>query len=415
VVPFNETRTSGVPAFHLSLACNHCNEAPCVEQCPAVAIRRDVSTGAVLIHEDHCIGCGYCGWVCPYDAPLFDETRSVMTKCTLCNHRLVEGLEPACVESCPTDALGFGALLGEVALPGFPDTPALPRIRFTSLRRDAQPPESTWELPKGVLAAYQAARTETQARRLSFRAEWPLWIFTTASACLVGWVLAGLIGRVEIPPRLFLSLALGTMAMSTIHLGRKLRAWRSILNLRRSRLSREVVTYGAFVGSSVVWLVMFPGMRLAGGVAAAVGLLALFTMDRVYDPVRPSAEGVAHSADVLLTGPLFAAALIQSPLAFGVLAILKAFLFAWRSRRKRRRAAWEISLSVLRLGAGLALPPLVWMLWPELWGGVGLLLVGAGELGDRVAFYRGLQVSPPRSAAAEAAATWDAGRGVRPG
>ena len=406
VVPFNETRRSGVPAFHLSLACNHCDEAPCVEQCPAVAIRRDATTGAVLIHEDHCIGCGYCGWVCPYDAPQFDKARSVMAKCTLCNHRLVEGLAPACVESCPTDALGFGAPRGEQALPGFPDTPALPRIRFAALRRDAKPPESTWDLPKEVLTAYEAARATPGPRRLSLRAELPLWLFTSGAAGLVGWVMASAVGGVEIPVSLFGILALATMAVSTLHLGRKLRAWRAIMNVRRSRLSREVVTYGAFVGSAVLWLAVFPGLALVGGMVAALGLLALFTMDRVYDPVRPPHEGVAHSADVLLTGPLVAAAVLRSPVAFGVIAVLKAFLFARRSRRKRTRSRREVSLSVLRVGVGLALPPLLWMLWPELPSGAGLLMVGIAELADRAAFYRGLEVSTPRSVAEREAAAW---------
>jgi len=44
---------------------------------------------------------------CPYGAPSFDEARGVMTKCHLCNHRLAEGLSPACVAGCPTGALGF--------------------------------------------------------------------------------------------------------------------------------------------------------------------------------------------------------------------------------------------------------------------------------------------------------------------
>jgi hypothetical protein len=233
-----------------------------------------------------------------------------------------------------------------------------------------------------------------------------LWLFTTGAAGLVGWVVAGAMGSVEIPLGLFVSLALGTMAVSTLHLGRKLRAWRAIVNARRSRLSREVVAYSAFVGLSATWLAMFPGMWLVGSVAAAVGLVALFTMDRVYDPVRPPNEGVAHSADVLLTGPLFAAALLRSPVAFSIIAVLKAFLFAGRSRRRRTRSRWEVSLSVLRVGVGLALPPLLWTLSPELWAGAGLLIVGIAEMGDRAMFYRELEVSTPRSVAEREAVAW---------
>jgi hypothetical protein len=149
-------------------------------------------------------------------------------------------------------------------------------------------------------------------------------------------------------------------------------------------------------------------------VAAALGLVALFTMDRVYDPVRLSGEGVAHSADVLLTGPLFAAAVLGSPVAFGVMAVLKVFLLARRSRRKRERSRWELSLSVLRVGVGLALPLLLWTLWPELWGGAGLLMVAIAELGDRAAFYRGLEVPTPRSVAQREAAAWVADDRIGP-
>ena len=161
IVPFNPERLPGVPSFHLSLACNHCAEAPCVAHCPTRAMTRDPRTGAVVVDEARCIGCRYCAWVCPYDAPRFDEGRGVMTKCTLCNHRLLEGRGPACVVACPTDALGYGdpeahGWLQEI--PGFPPTSAQPRIAFAALRREGGPPPSTWALPDNVAAAFPPRR-----------------------------------------------------------------------------------------------------------------------------------------------------------------------------------------------------------------------------------------------------------------
>jgi Fe-S-cluster-containing dehydrogenase component len=44
VVTFNEDRVPGRLVYHLSLACNHCLDAPCARHCPALAISRDART-----------------------------------------------------------------------------------------------------------------------------------------------------------------------------------------------------------------------------------------------------------------------------------------------------------------------------------------------------------------------------------
>ncbi len=65
-------------AYHLSTFCNHCEKAICLEGCPSQAIsRRD--DGIVLINPEHCLGCGYCSWVCPYSVPQYQPDRGVMT------------------------------------------------------------------------------------------------------------------------------------------------------------------------------------------------------------------------------------------------------------------------------------------------------------------------------------------------
>ncbi|MBI5553011.1 MAG: formate dehydrogenase [Desulfobacterales bacterium] len=45
---------------------------------------------------------------CPYDIPRYDTRSGGMTKCTMCIDRLGEGLQPACVKTCPTGAMNFG-------------------------------------------------------------------------------------------------------------------------------------------------------------------------------------------------------------------------------------------------------------------------------------------------------------------
>jgi Fe-S-cluster-containing dehydrogenase component len=64
----------------------------------------------VLVDEDYCIGCRYCIQACPYGARFLDPRTKTADKCTFCYHRITEGLLPACVEVCPTQARIFGEL-----------------------------------------------------------------------------------------------------------------------------------------------------------------------------------------------------------------------------------------------------------------------------------------------------------------
>ena len=46
--------------------------------------------------------------MCPFDIPRYDEKTGGMNKCTMCNDRVREGMQPACVKACPTGAMSFG-------------------------------------------------------------------------------------------------------------------------------------------------------------------------------------------------------------------------------------------------------------------------------------------------------------------
>jgi len=94
---------------HVSLACMHCGEAPCIAVCPTRALTKHSDSGIVVVNEDLCIGCHSCATVCPFGAPQFPE-GSRMSKCDFCVARVENGLEPACVRTCTTKALGFGPI-----------------------------------------------------------------------------------------------------------------------------------------------------------------------------------------------------------------------------------------------------------------------------------------------------------------
>ncbi|WP_048058380.1 4Fe-4S dicluster domain-containing protein [Pyrococcus yayanosii] len=95
---------SGLP---VPISCKHCDKAPCMDVCPAGAIYRD-SDGAVIINPKKCIGCLMCLAVCPFGAPSYDVRIRAVTKCDMCADRRKLGMEPACAEMCPAEAIFFG-------------------------------------------------------------------------------------------------------------------------------------------------------------------------------------------------------------------------------------------------------------------------------------------------------------------
>jgi Fe-S-cluster-containing dehydrogenase component len=100
---FDNTLAAGAKNFFVPKLCNHCEHSPCVQVCP-VGATFESPDGLVLVDKSYCLGCRYCVQACPYGCRYIDPQQQVVDKCTLCYHRISQGLTTACAETCPTGA-----------------------------------------------------------------------------------------------------------------------------------------------------------------------------------------------------------------------------------------------------------------------------------------------------------------------
>jgi carbon-monoxide dehydrogenase iron sulfur subunit len=89
------------PSLMLSVTCRMCESPTCVASCPNDALSQDPETGVIVVDDEACVGCGWCVEACEFGAITQDVERPTVEICDLCAGRNV----PACVESCPKDAL----------------------------------------------------------------------------------------------------------------------------------------------------------------------------------------------------------------------------------------------------------------------------------------------------------------------
>lgn len=393
---FNPRRLPGLPLFHLALACHHCEDPACLKHCPANAYTKDPATGAVTVDPARCIGCRYCTWACPHDAPKFNVEKGTVEKCTFCADRLARGLEPACAARCPVEALGFEAKAEgqpeSTTPPGFPESRIGPSIRFVPSRKPM--PASVAIEPRWRRLLADLVRVPES--KVTLRGEWGLLLFTTAMAGLSAWLLGSLIGGPRVRPAVFLGTGALVMALSTLHLGRPGRAWRALLHLRSSWLSREILLTGAFLGLACLHFLGLPGARVLGWAAGVAGFLGLMAIDRLY---RVALKSGLHSGGALLTGHYLLGLLGGLNLLILGAGILKLLLYLNRKRHFARKGRpLRGGLSLLRIALGFA-SPLLLLGWAPLLAAAAALL---GDLVDRAEFYDELEVvTPARELASE--------------
>lgn len=302
--------------LNISMACNHCDDPVCLKGCPTRAYTKFAEYGAVLQDPEICFGCGYCTWVCPYNAPQLDPVKGQVSKCNMCVDRLEVGLKPACVSACLGKALDFGVIenipegrtQAKTEIPGFPRTDIThPNIRFQQTRvtqRDMLRVDSTplkyhrddssgrfapeldpkhgfqrqWNLKK-LLGSHENAHI---AFTLSVQAAMGAFLVLV----LGGWL--GLAAVAEYAasgawlPTLGVMLALVSFGLFRLnmHLGKPLRFYRGFNNWRLSPVSREIAGVSLFFGGLAGYCFFnlfsgFPFAALLKPASAAAGLLGL--------------------------------------------------------------------------------------------------------------------------------------------
>ena len=408
----NYIKHPSLPVFHFSLACNHCDDAPCMTNCPALAYSRDTETGAIIHNAEACIGCTYCTWACPYDAPKFNEQTKIVEKCNFCIDRISNNQKPACVAACPVAALEFGTNqevdLKNHLTPGFVNAGIGPSIQLVPLRKEHhQPIIENIDAPK-IDNKRAASYPPKLKSKVQLAKEWTLVLFSLAASGLIAWQAAGVTNNTPISPIAFILLALIAIVLTTVHVGKKFRIWRFILNIKGSWLSREIVSFSAFFGLGALSLFMkdnllgigsllsFIDSRVVGIAAIVFGAFTLVSIDMVYKFFIRKDTLHLHSAMVCITGPLLFAWLANMPLLIGALTLIKAVLYIYRKQSlHKQNVAYRPTISFIRIST-LALPYIALITMPMTSLFVLLPFVLLGEIIDRSEFYYESEVRTPQ-------------------
>ncbi len=284
-----------------SMSCNHCVDPECLKGCPTNSYIK-LDNGIVWHDDPSCIGCQYCTWNCPYEVPVFNPDRGIVTKCHMCVDKLEAGQTPACVQACPGGAIEIEAvnvqewLEKDMQKEGV--APHLPDISITK-------PTTRYTLPD--IPEDQEIRPADEHLLKPAHAELPLVFMTVLTQVSLGAFLALFLGDLlswiglHLPKPNFITALFATipamigLPLSALHLGRPSKAMSAMKNWKTSWLSREAIALGAFTALATVtaglYLMEIGGILrvLFEAVTLIVGIYGIYAQSMIYRiPARPS-------------------------------------------------------------------------------------------------------------------------------
>lgn len=279
---------------HVTTACHHCLEPACMIACPVNAYEKNPVTGIVKHLDDQCFGCQYCTLACPYDVPKYHSEKGIVRKCDMCSDRLASDEAPACVQACPHEAIAIKVVDVEEVIENSEVDQFLPAAPDPYITQPTTTYKSKNAFPRNTLPAdYYSVSPQ--------HPHWPLIVMLVLTQLSVGafvvamgmeHFLGGELLETIRPFQSVFGLAFGLLALaaSTMHLGRPQYAFRAILGIKHSWLSREIVAFGAFAGLAS----LYTGICWSGDVVdsqwvswlrmsvTSVGLAAIFSSIMIY-------------------------------------------------------------------------------------------------------------------------------------
>lgn len=381
IFTYNSEVISVAPVINISSACNHCEIPVCLIGCPADAFYRDNETGSVIVNEEKCIGCRYCQWNCPYNAPIYDENEKVIVKCNLCVKALGEGRLPACAVACPTGALKYDILPDQInnsSLQWFPDKKLNPALLITGSQNDV--PQRI--IPDPVCNSEIISSKEDYQVKKS---DWSLILFTFLTTLSVAYISSSIISGILPDPIIYSILIIAAGISSLFHLGKPLRAWRAIANLKESALSREILMFSIFTIVSI--FTVFYGLPELILISSVIGLILLLLIDYVYIYSDKRMMTWMHSGQTFVSALLIVSFFSGSVLPFAFVALIKliSYLFYFSVSEK---SVNDTGLRFIRLAlliiSGVSL--ITGISYPD---AIIFFLFLSGEFIDRILFYIG--------------------------